>query len=89
MLNNNIYVQSFFNDPQKLFLATSNNAAWAMGELALKDPQKVGEIINDVMGKLCKLVNEPKLPRPIAQNLGIAIIRIISTNLELSEPFIK
>jgi len=25
-------------DPSKIFLATSNNAAWALGELAMKDP---------------------------------------------------
>ncbi|CAK90633.1 unnamed protein product (macronuclear) [Paramecium tetraurelia] len=88
VLNEYIYAQSISIDPSKLFLATSNNAAWALGELAMKDPAKLTVIFNAVMEKLIKIINEPKFPKSIAQNLCIAICRIAGSHIQQIEEFI-
>ncbi|CAD8048797.1 unnamed protein product [Paramecium sonneborni] len=88
ILNEYIFAQSISIDSSKLFLATSNNAAWALGELAIKDPGKITVIFNVVMEKLIKIINEPKFPKYIAQNLCIAICRLAGSHLSQIEELI-
>ncbi|KAM3135795.1 hypothetical protein pb186bvf_012048 [Paramecium bursaria] len=88
ILLENIHSKTINDDPGNLFLSTSNNAAWALGELALQDPTKIQQIFHNALSKLVPLINGDKIPKVIAQNLAVAICRIIQTNLKEGQCYI-
>lgn len=89
ILNENIHSRSVFSDPAQTYLATSNNACWALGELAAKDPQKVALVFDEVANKMTQILNDKKLPRPIAQNFAVAFCRLMEADLARAQPYIQ
>ncbi|KAG9221291.1 hypothetical protein CCMSSC00406_0010389 [Pleurotus cornucopiae] len=66
-------------EPKFEFVSASNNAAWSVGEVALRygrDDQEFQQWVNPLIARLIPILLHPKAPRSLHENAAVSIGRI-------------
>lgn len=81
-LSANMFVVSLGIDPSRAQQAITNNAVWALGEMALQFNFGQQPFYAELFDKVVDIVNQPKLHKQIARNVTVSLFRIASINPE-------
>ncbi|KAF7979025.1 hypothetical protein HWV62_44005 [Athelia sp. TMB] len=66
-------------EPKVEFVSACNNAAWSVGEVALRygrDDPEFGQWVNPLIARLIPILLHPKAPRSLHENAAVSIGRI-------------
>lgn len=72
-------VQQLDPEPKAEFISASNNAAWSVGEVALRygrDDQEFRPWVEPLLSRLIPILLQPKAPRSLHENAAVSIGRI-------------
>ncbi|KAJ7503141.1 armadillo-type protein [Mycena galericulata] len=76
-------------EPKFDFISASNNAAWSVGEVALRygrDDPEFKQWVNPLIARLIPILLHPKAPRSLHENAAVSIGRIGLTHPDLVAP---
>ncbi|KAJ7658544.1 armadillo-type protein [Mycena rosella] len=76
-------------EPKYDFISASNNAAWSVGEVALRygrDDPEFKQWVNPLIARLIPILLHPKAPRSLHENAAVSIGRIGLTHPDLVAP---
>jgi len=79
-------------EPKVEFISASNNAAWSVGEVALRygrDDPEFGQWVNPLISRLIPILLHPKAPRSLHENAAVSIGRIGLMHPQLVAPHLS
>lgn len=66
--------------------AVINNACWSAGEIALHHKKGMAPYVSELLQRFVELMTNPRVPRSLVENAGIALGRLGLDNAELLGP---